>query len=447
MESTSFEEPSGGVRGSQAGQADQAGRGAAEIVRTRCCVVGGGPAGMMLGLLLSRAGIDTVVLEKHGDFLRDFRGDTIHPSTLQVLDELGLLEAFLELPHQKVYEFQVQTADGEMANVADFGSLHTRSPFIAFIPQWDFLDFIAGRARSSPAFHLRMRTEATDLLTHEGRVGGVRAQSPEGDVEVHADLVVACDGRGSVLRDRAGLPVRTKGSPIDVLWFRLPRRPDDPGQAGGRLARGLVVVLLNRTDAWQCGYVIPKGAAEDVRKRGLEPLRHEVAEIAPFLADRVQEVRSWDQVPLLSVRVDHLRRWWRPGLLCIGDAAHAMSPVGGVGINLAIQDAVATANALASPLLRHTLEPRDLQRVQRRRMWPTRATQRIQLLLQDRLLAPSLRGAVDPRLPLPIKVLARFPILQRAAGRLVGMGFRPEHVRTPVASLPPAPAPTAGSPV
>jgi 2-polyprenyl-6-methoxyphenol hydroxylase-like FAD-dependent oxidoreductase len=400
---------------------------------------------MMLGLLLSRAGVDVVVLEKHGDFLRDFRGDTIHPSTLDVLDELGLADAFLDLPHQKVYEFQVTTANGEMAKVADFRSLRARYPFIAFIPQWDFLDFLAGRARSSPSFHLRMQTEATDLVQSNGRIEGVRARSPGGDVEIRADLVVACDGRGSLVRERAGLPVRAKGSPMDVLWFRLTRRPGDPDQAGGRLAKGLVVVLLNRTDQWQCGYVIPKGAAADVREQGLEALRAEVADVAPFLADRVSEIRSWDQVPLLSVRVDHLRRWWRPGLLCIGDAAHAMSPVGGVGINLAIQDAVAAANALVGPLLHRSLGAGDLRRVQRRRMWPTRATQRAQLLLQNRLLAPNLRGTVDPRLPLPIRILARVPALQRAAGRLVGMGFRPEHVRTPVAGPSGAAVPTAGS--
>ena len=411
-------------------QAQEAG---GEVVRTQCCIVGGGPAGMMLGLLLSRAGVDVVVLEKHGDFLRDFRGDTIHPSTLEVLDELGLLDAFLDLPHQKVYEFQVQTADGEAARVADFAGLHTRCPFIAFIPQWDFLDFLAGRARSSPSFHLRMETEATDLVQRDGRIEGVRARSPGGDVVIRADLVVACDGRGSVMRERAGLPVRAKGSPIDVLWFRLTRHPSDPDQAGGRLARGLIVVLLNRKDQWQCGYVIPKGAADDVRKRGIEALQAEVADVAPFLADRVDEIRSWDQIPLLSVRVDHLRRWWRPGLLCIGDAAHAMSPVGGIGINLAIQDAVAAANTLVKPLLHGSLNTRDLRRVQRRRMWPTRATQRIQLVLQNRLLAPNLRGTVDPRLPLALRVLARVPALQRAGGRLVGMGFRPEHVRTPVA--------------
>lgn len=424
---------------------DRSGIDPVEAVRTQCCVVGGGPAGMMLGLLLARAGVDVVVLEKHGDFLRDFRGDTIHPSTLEVVDELGLLDDFLELPHQKVHEFQIQTTDGQMAKVADFRNLRTRCPFVALIPQWDFLDFLASRAGLMPAFHLSMRTEATDLLQRDGRVEGVRARSPDGEMEVRADLVVACDGRSSLLRERAGLPVRTMGSPIDVLWFRLSRRRGDPDQAaGGRLARGLIVVLINRIEHWQCGYVIRKGAADDLREHGLEAFRHNVAGVAPFLADRVDEIKSWEQVPLLSVRIDRLRRWWLPGLLCIGDAAHAMSPVGGIGINLAIQDAVAAANVLAEPLRNRSLTARDLRRVQRRRRFPTWATQRVQHLFQSRLLAPNLRGTVDPRLPLPVRILARIPALQRGAGRLIGIGFRPEHVHTPAADPTDLPLPAAG---
>jgi 2-polyprenyl-6-methoxyphenol hydroxylase-like FAD-dependent oxidoreductase len=390
---------------------------------------------MMLGLLLARAGVDVVVLEKHGDFLRDFRGDTIHPSTLQVVHELGLLEAFLELPHQKVYGFQIQTTTGETARVADFSKLPARCPFIAFIPQWDFLDFLVRAASRYPSFHLRMRTEATGLIDRAGRVEGVRATGPGGGIEVLADLVVACDGRSSVIRDLAALPVRQSGSPMDVLWFRLPRRPADPDQAaGGTIARGLIVVLLNRTEHWQCGYVIPKGAAEDIRARGLDVLRRNVVAVAPFLADRVDEIRTWDDVPLLSVCIDRLRRWWRPGLVCIGDAAHAMSPVGGIGINLAIQDAVAAANRLAQPLRDGNLAARDFRRLERRRKLPTWATQRVQLLFQNRLLAPNLRGTVDPRLPLPIRIVARFPLLQRLGGRLVGIGFLPEHVETPAAA-------------
>lgn len=349
---------------------------------------------MMLALLLSRAGVDVVVLEKHGDFLRDFRGDTVHPSTLQVIHELGLLDDFLALPHQKVHEFQIQTVGGDTATVARFhASRRIRCPFVAFIPQWDFLDFLVDKAGRRPTFDLRMRTEATGLLSDGERVTGVRARSPEGEVQVVADLTIACDGRDSPLRERAGLEVRRLGSPIDVFWFRLSARAGDPEQgAGGRIARGSIFVLLNRGQHWQCGYVIPKGAADDIRAQGLEAFREKVAGAAPFLADRVPEIDGWDKVPLLSVTIDRLRRWWRPGLLCIGDAAHAMSPVGGVGINLAIQDAVAAANRLAGPLLRRAVSARDLRKVQRRRTFPTWATQRMQLVFQNRLLAPNSGG-------------------------------------------------------
>ena len=389
----------------------------------------------MLALLLSRAGVDAVVLEKHGDFLRDFRGDTVHPSTLQVIHELGLLDDFLALPHQQVHEFQIQTVGGDTATVARFhASRRIRCPFVAFIPQWDFLDFLVDKAGRRPTFDLRMRTEATGLLSDGERVTGVRARSPEGEVQVVADLTIACDGRDSPLRERAGLEVRRLGSPIDVFWFRLSARAGDPEQgAGGRIARGSIFVLLNRGQHWQCGYVIPKGAADDIRAQGLEAFREKVAGAAPFLADRVPEIDGWDKVPLLSVTIDRLRRWWRPGLLCIGDAAHAMSPVGGVGINLAIQDAVAAANRLAGPLLRRAVSARDLRKVQRRRTFPTWATQRMQLVFQNRLLAPNLRGTVDPRIPLPVRMVARSPLLQRLGGRLVGVGFLPEHVRTPAA--------------
>jgi 2-polyprenyl-6-methoxyphenol hydroxylase-like FAD-dependent oxidoreductase len=392
---------------------------------------------MMLALLLSRAGVDVVVLEKHGDFLRDFRGDTIHPSTLQVIHELGLLDEFLSLPHQKLYEFQIRTVGGDMATVARFkAGSKILCPYVAFIPQWDFLNFLVSKAGARKTFNLRMRTEATRLLYDGERITGVRAGSPQGDVEVMADLVVACDGRSSLMRQRAGLPVKQSGSPIDVFWFRLSTRPDDPSQAaGGRLARGLIFVLLNRREHWQCGYVIPKGAADDIRAQGLEAFRARVAGVAPFLADRVSEIDSWDRVPLLSVVIDRLRCWWRPGLLCIGDAAHAMSPVGGIGINLAIQDAVATANRLAGPLLRRNVSTRDLRGVQRRRILPTWATQRVQLLFQNRLLGPNLRGTVDPRLPLPIRIVARSPLLQRLGGRVIGIGFLPEHVHTPEAPV------------
>ena len=406
--------------------------------RVACCIAGGGPAGMMLGLLLARAGVRVKVLEKHADFLRDFRGDTIHPSTLEVMHELGLLEEFLALPHQKVPQLVAQFG-ALMIPIADFSHLPTHARFIAFMPQWDFLSFLAERARRFPGFSLRMRTEATELVEASGRVVGVRARTPEGELEVRADLVVAADGRSSVLRARAGLPVEEFGAPMDVLWFRLSRRADDPVASMGRFDVGRIFVLLNRGEHWQCGYVIPKGTLDEIRRRGLDAFRDSVVELAPFAADRVRpEIASWDDVKLLTVRVDRLTRWSRPGLLCIGDAAHAMSPVGGVGINLAIQDAVATANLLAGPLRDGRLAPEDLERVQRRREWPTRVTQRLQLFMQRAVISRTLagRGPVTP--PRVLRLLGRYAILRRIPGRLVGMGVRPEHVRTP-AVPPPSP--------
>ncbi len=381
----------------------------------------------MLGLLLARGGVDVVVLEKHPDFLRDFRGDTVHPSTLEVLAELGMLERFLALPHQEVAE--IQAASGERTvTFADFRHLPTRCRFVAFIPQWDFLDFLAGEARRSPAFDLRMETEATGLLRDAGRVVGVRARDGGGEVEVRADLVVACDGRNSVLRREAGLPLVELGAPIDVLWFRLSRSPEDPEATMGRFDVGRVVVLINRGGHWQIGYVVPKDGAQALRDRGLPAFRADIAAIVPFLADRVSELATWDDVPVLSVRVNRLSRWWAPGLLCIGDAAHAMSPVGGVGINLAIADAVAAANLLAGPLRSGRPGNDHLARVQRRRELPTRLTQGLQVLLQTRVLSPMLQGHVESGTPTGLRLLDRFPVLRRVPGRLVGLGLRPEHV-------------------
>jgi 2-polyprenyl-6-methoxyphenol hydroxylase-like FAD-dependent oxidoreductase len=395
----------------------------------QACIVGGGPAGMMLGLLLARAGVDVVVLEKHADFLRDFRGDTIHPSTLEVMAELGLLDALLRLPHQEIGILYVKIGDTVLP-VADFQHLPTRCRFIALMPQWDFLDFLAREAGGYPGFHLLMRAEVTDLIEEGGRVVGVRASTERGPVDIHADLVIGADGRHSVVRARAGLPIREFGAPIDVLWFRLSRTSDDPGTTLGRIDRGRILVMINRGDYWQCGFVIPKGTVETLRSRGIDAFRDTIARLAPALADSVHELRDWKSVSLLTVRIDRLTRWFRAGLLCIGDAAHAMSPVGGVGINLAIQDAVAAANILVSPLRERRVTANDLRAVQRRRMFPTRVTQRIQLIVQDRVIGRVLSGDGPVTPPWIVRLIARRSWLRRLPARLFGVGIRPEHVRT-----------------
>jgi 2-polyprenyl-6-methoxyphenol hydroxylase-like FAD-dependent oxidoreductase len=403
---------------------------AADKVSVRCCVAGGGPAGIMLGLLLARAGVEVLVLEKHADFLRDFRGDTIHPSTLEVMHELGLLEDLLKLPHQKAPRLNAQVG-GLALTVADFTHLPTHCGFIAFMPQWDFLNFLVERGARYPTFKLRMRAEVTGLIEEAGRVVGLQAATPDGPLEVRANLVVGADGRHSVVRARAGLQVDEFGAPMDVLWFRLSRRPGDSENPRGIFEIGRIFIMLNRGEYWQCGFVIPKGSFEQIRERGLQAFRAGVAQLAPFAADRVGELREWDAVKLLTVQVDRLPRWYRPGLLCIGDAAHAMSPVGGVGINLAIQDAVAAANLLAAPLRADRLTIEDLRRVQRRRELPTRLTQRFQIFMQNQVIRRVLGSTEQLAPPLLLRLLALVPFLSRIPARLIGIGVRPEHVNRP----------------
>lgn len=406
-------------------------------VSTTCVIAGGGPAGMMTGYLLARAGVDTIVLEKHRDFLRDFRGDTIHPSTLEVMLELGLLDEFLKLPHQ-----EVKFAEAEMGNkrlrLADFTHLPTHCKFIAFTPQWNLLDFLAHQAKQFPNFRLMMETEATDLMRDGTRIMGVTASdhSTGGAVQIKADLVIAADGRHSTIRAAAGLQVQDLGAPIDVLWFRLAYRERGHHAVLGHIEAGQLLVMLDRGDYWQCALVIRKGSAETVKAEGLDAFRARVCKLTR--RNSADEIVSLDDVKLLTVTVDRLDRWYGPGLLIIGDAAHAMSPIGGFGINLAIQDAVATANILAEPLRQRKVTTENLCRLQNRRMFPTRATQALQVAIQDHLLVSILRGSAAPKVPRIMRLMQHWTALQRIPARIIGMGFRPEHIRTkqlpPVAS-------------
>lgn len=383
---------------------------------------------MMLSFLLARAGVDVCVLEKHADFLRDFRGDTIHPSTLELMYELGILEDFLKRPHQEILELAGQVGK-ETVTIADFRHLPTHCKFLALMPQWDFLDFIVEHARGYPSFKLMMQAEVVDLIEENGAIAGVVAKTPDGMKEVRASLTIGADGRHSVVRERAKLQIIDLGAPMDVFWMRLSHRPTDPAQTFGHVEPGKIFVMLDREEYWQCAYVIPKGRGEEIKSKGLAAFRKEVAALSPFLGDRVEELRDWKDISLLTVRVDRLERWWRSGLLCIGDAAHAMSPIGGVGINLAIQDAVAAANILSGKLRQGTVSVDDLQAVQQRRTFPTRATQRMQLIVQNNVIRRVL-GATKPlSLPWFLTLLGRFPYLRRFPARVVAVGFRPEHIK------------------
>lgn len=398
-----------------------------EMLETTCCVVGGGPAGMMLGYLLARKGVPVTVLEKHADFFRDFRGDTVHPSTLEVLKELGLLAEFLNLPHQKVSSLGVIIGDSKF-EVADFRHVPASCKFVALMPQWDFLNFLSSHAKNFPSFQLLMQHEATDLVTEGGRIVGVVATKDGREVQIRADLVVGCDGRHSVVRSAAGLELIEYGVPIDVLWFRISRKPEESEQVLGNVNYGKALILINRADYFQAGLIIAKGSYEQIKASGLDALRTDIRRIAPYLAERVNELQDWEQVKILTVQINRLRRWHRLGLLCIGDAAHAMSPAGGVGINLAIQDAVATANLLTQPLLDRSVSEQQLAAVQRRREFPTRVTQGVQLLAH-RGLAHVFEDSGPLQPPWQVKVAMRIPGIHRALGYAVGIGVRPEHLR------------------
>ncbi|MFY9718928.1 MAG: FAD-dependent oxidoreductase [Candidatus Cybelea sp.] len=399
-------------------------------ISTGVCIVGGGPCGVILGVLLARAGVEVTVLEKYPDFFRDFRGDTIHPSTLELLYELGWLDAFLALPHTELSQIGVTIA-GDAVRIADLSHLPTHCKFVALMPQWDFLNFLAERGRRYPTFGLMMRTEGAGLIENDGRTTGVRASTPQGDIEIDARLVVGADGRHSTIRALAGFEVENLGAPMDVLWMRLSRHPRDSAERLGTITTGHMLVTLDRGDYWQCAYLIPKGSFEQLRSQGIEALQRSIVEVMPAFADRVAELTDWSKVATLEVRVDRLARWYRPGLLCIGDAAHAMSPIGGIGINLAIQDAVASANQLANVLAADAVPSEaDLARIQERRMFPTKVTQAFQIFVQDRAIDPILHGAEIDRPPLAARLLDEFPLLRRLPARLIGMGVRPEHVRT-----------------
>lgn len=395
---------------------------------TNCCIVGGGPAGMMLGLLLARNGIDVTVLEKHKDFFRDFRGDTIHPSTLQIMHDLGILDQFLQLPHQITTQLRGYVEDFQVT-IADFSKLKVVCPYIAFMPQWDFLNFLAAQAKQYPNFKLLMQTEATNIIKESGKVIGVTANSPQGMLQIHSQLVVACDGRHSTIRDVADLHVLDIGAPMDVMWFRLTRKDTDSTDTFGKFSAGRIMIMINRVDYWQCGFVVAKGQAEKIQQEPIANFRSRITSLVPFMQDRVHELHSWDDVKLLTVKIDRLQQWYMPGLLCIGDAAHAMSPVGGVGINLAIQDAVAAANILTIPLKNNNVNVSDLAAVQKRRTFPMAVIQKLQVIIQTKVIKNVLNQNLSLKVPGIIKFAQRIPLFKLFAGYIIGIGVRPEHPR------------------
>ncbi len=386
---------------------------------------------MMLGYLLGRAGIDTLVLEKHADFFRDFRGDTVHPSTLQVMDELGLIDGFLKLPHQQLQKMDGNFG-GDSIRIADLGRLKVKYPFIAFMPQWDFLNFLRESGKRFASLKVMMNADATDLIRSGDAVVGVKANTPEGPVEIRADLIIGCDGRHSIVRQRADLEVEEIGAPMDVLWFRAGKRASETESVFARVETGKMMVTFDRGDYWQCAYVIAKGQYDAVKTRGLDVFRGDVIGMAPILKSGMSDVKTWDDVKLLTVAINRLKRWTLPGLLCIGDAAHAMSPVGGVGVNLAVQDAVATANLLAARLAEGCPTEDELDAVRRRREFPVRITQAMQVMVQNNLISVALKPGDRPlKAPLFARLINALPWLQGVTARFVGLGARPEHVRSP----------------
>lgn len=397
-------------------------------IETTCVIAGAGPAGLMLGLLLARAGVDVVVVEKHGDFLRDFRGDTIHPSTLEVMSELGLVEEFLTLPHTRAPKLTAEMG-GRTITMADFSRLPVKNRFIAFMPQWDFLNFLTGKAGQYPNFRLLMQAKVADVLKEQGKVAGLVVETPEGRLTVRSKLVVGADGRNSIVREKAGLEIENFGTPSEVVWMKLSKQAGDPHEVMGHAGPRQGFVLIDRGDYWQCGYVIRRTTFAEIRERGIEGFRQMVVEVSPLPAERMREIASFDDTSLLTVRIDRLKQWWRPGLICIGDAAHAMSPIGGVGVNLAIQDAVAAANILSGPLREGRLSDDDLAAVEKRRGFPTRATQKLQLMMRSSRKVDQADERKRKGPPAFIRGIARFPLLAHLAGRLIGLGFRMEHVK------------------